>query len=567
MEGENLYKYLIREYELKYLNNKEIDGLIELLTKHKSLGYLSGKSLEQQREALSERSGRELLVALYEATAGKPFADIVINEYNSIPSEEAQALYLSICIFHRIGAHARAGLISRLHDINFSYFKEKLFHPLESVVYHHRNYLINDYVFTTRHQHIAELVFEQVLVDQDSRFDTYIKIISKLDVDYESDRHLFIALTNAKKLMDVFKDPEKIRYIYTIANENVGEHAALMQQESIFKMNPKSGNLDKAEELLKKAHEIEPKNGLIAHSKAEFLLRKAENSSQKLVIKNNLTNAKEICKEIISNRRNRNIVHGYHTLLKITIYELENLLKEDSSDLIDKKIQEFEKILTKAISIYPNESFLLDAEASFNKLIENTPQALKSLESAYSANKKSPYLATRLSNYYIENDQVDKALKVLQESLDLNINNKELNNRYVKLLMRKNPEDYVELKHYLRKSFIKNDKRYDAQFWYARTLYLLKDTENTEYFEYLKGVAVDSRIKKEPKGLVTINGQEQVFEGSVIKLENFYGFVKQDVSGETIYFQRDRNKTELRSNSRIRFNKAFNYNGPITILI
>ncbi|WP_373943245.1 SIR2 family protein [Polaribacter sejongensis] len=499
--GERLTILLNRSYTLGYLNDKEINDLIDLLAKYKSLGYLTGKSIEKQREALSEKSGRELLVALYEATAGKPFPDIVMDEYKSIPSEEAQNLYLTICMFHRIGTYARAGNISRLHNISFSYFKDELFKPLESVVYNHRNYVINDYVFTTRHQYIAELVFEQVLVDQDARFQKYINVINSLDVDYESDGQVFIALTNARKLMDTFREVEKIRSIYEVAYENIGEYASLLQQESIFEMNAKGGNLEKADLLLKRAHEVDPGNGFISHSKAEFLLRKAANSSQKLVVKKLLSSAKEICHDIIKNRKSKNITHGYHTLLKIYLHELGILFKEENSELIEFKIQEFEKILSKAMQSYPNESFLLDAESSFNELINNSPQALESLKSAFELNRRSPYLATRLSNYYVENDNIEEALKVLQESITLNLSNKDLNFKYAKLLIRKDPEEYGDIKHYLRKSFVKNDKRYEAQFWYARTLYLLGDNEYSEFFNYLKSVPLDVRKRRNLKVL------------------------------------------------------------------
>jgi tetratricopeptide (TPR) repeat protein len=565
--GDRLNTFLIQDYTLQYLNDKEIDGLIGLLQKHKSLGYLTGKSIEEQRSALSERSGRELLVALYEATAGKPFADIVMSEYKSIPSEEAQNLYLSICIFHRIGVYARAGIISRLHEINFSYFQNKLFKPLESVVYHHRNYVINDYVFKTRHQHIAELVFEQVLIDQESRFEKYISIILKLDVDYDSDRQVFIALTNAKKLMEVFRDPDKIRELYNIAYENIGEQPALMQQESIFEMNHKNGDIEKASTLLNRAHEIEPKNGFIAHSKAEFLLKKASNTQKYLVVKTLLNSSKDICHNIISNKKNKNIVHAYHTLLKIYLLELDKLLEEENIDLIDKKIQEFEKTLAKAMQSYPNESFLFDAEASFNKLLDNSPKALSSLKSAFEANKRSPYLAIRLSNYYIDDGSIDDALTVLQDSININVNSKDLNFKYAKLLLKKNPEKYIDLKHYLRKSFVKNDKRYEAQFWYARTLYLLEEKECSEYFEYLKDVPLDSRFKKKQQGIVTVNGISIVYEGTIIKLENYFGFVKQDINGEAIYFYRDSDLRDLRSNSRVKFNKLFNYSGAVASII
>tara|TARA_R110000796_G_scaffold88850_4_gene191937 strand:- start:91483 stop:94575 length:3093 start_codon:yes stop_codon:yes gene_type:complete len=565
--GERLYIHLSRRYTLGYLDDKEINDLIDLLTKHKSLGYLTGKSREKQKEALSEKSGRELLVALYEATAGKQFADIVMNEYNSIPSEEAKNLYLTICMFHRIGSYARAGNVSRLHNISFTYFKDQLFKPLESVVYHKRNYVINDYVFTTRHQHIAELVFEQALLDQDSRFQKYIEVISKLDVDYESDRHVFIALTNAKKLMEAFRDVEKIRAIYSVAYENLGEDASLLQQESIFEMNAHGGNLEKADSLLKKAHLLEPKNGLIAHSKAEFLLRKAQKTSQPLIITKLINSAKEICAEIVGNIRNKNIVHGYHTLLKILLFELKILFDNGPQETIERKIQEFEKTINKVMQNYPKESFILDAESSFNQLIDNSPRALESMKSAFEINKRSPYLATRLANYYVENQNINEAMEILQESVNLNPNNKDLNFRYARLLMEKNPEDYSELKHYLRKSFTKNDKRYEAQFWYARTLYLLGEEENKEYFNYLKGVSLDVRIKRQPQGEVTFNGTLKIYEGTVTKTEDSYGFVKEDLSGESFYFYRGRSMGELRKNNRVKFKKAFSYNGPTAIII
>ncbi len=567
VNGDRLSNILTRDYTLKYLKDNEIENLIQLLSKYKSLGYLQGKSLDQQKEALSEKSGRELLVALYEATAGKPFADIVMDEYNSIPNEEAKNLYLSICVFHRIGAYARAGIISRLHGINFSYFKENLFSPLESVVYTRMNYNINDYVFQTRHQHIAELVFEQVLVDLDSRYDKYISIISKLDIDYDSDRQVFVAMINARNLLKVFKDVVMIRSIYIAAYTNVGEISSLMQQESIFEMNADGGNLEKASDLLDKAHEIDPKNGFIAHSKAEFLLRKAEKTQLRLVANNLLSSAKEICNEIISNKRSKNIVHAYHTLLKISLLELKNSIENNVNDTIELKIQHFEKTLNKAKQIYPNESFFHDAEASFNNLINNTPKALESLKAAFLINKRSPYLATRLCNYYIEEGLIDEGLDVLTASLSINENDKDLNFKYAKLLDVKTPENYIDLKHYLRKSFTKGDKRYEPQFWYARCLYLLGEKEEAMiYFNYLKDVPLDVRIKRKLNGYITIGNQNKIFEGTIIKLENSFGFIKKDFTAESLYFTRSI-LDDLKYNSRVRFYIAFNYNGPVADVI
>lgn len=567
--GEKLQIFLDRVYTLGYLNDVEIEDLITLLSKYKSLGYLTDKSEVEKKKALSEKSGRELLVALYEATAGKPFPDIVMDEYNSIPNEDAQKLYLAISMFHRIGTYARAGNIARLYDISFNYFRDKLFRPLESVVYYSRNYSINDYVFTTRHQHIAELVFEQVLINQDDRFQMYISVISKLDVDYDSDRQLFMEITNARKLMSAFKDVEMIRNIYEVAYDNIGREAKLIQQESIFEMIADGGNIEKANMLLNEAINIDPENLVILHSKAEFLLKKAERSSQKLVIKKYVEASKEICRELIGNRKNKNNVHPYHTLLKVYLLEIKNSLEEGNSSLVETKVNEFERTITKALQTFPNESFFLDAESNFNSLINDTPKALESLEKAFDLNKRSPYLATRLSNYYLNNERLDDAIKVIEDALQFNINDKELNYKFSVLLALRAPESYTDLRHYLRKSFTKNDKRYEAQFWYARILYLLNDDENKEYFEYLKNVPLDVRVKKHTKGFVTEKGDKIIYEGRIIKLEASYGFIKQDLSGETIYFYRDSKSDykDLRINESVKFHKAFNYNGPVSILI
>lgn len=564
--SQTLGSFLTRDYELQYLNDKEIEDLIAKLTIHKSLGYLDGKSFETQKEELAEKANRELLVALHEATSGKPFEDIIIDEYNSIPDEEAKEIYTSICVFHRIGTYARAGIISRLHNINFTYFKEKLFKPLESIVYHKRNYLINDYIYTTRHQYIAELVFEHVYTDQEARFQKYISILAKLDFGYESDRLLFIALTKAKLLIDTFKDPTYIRNIYDVAYENLGDDAALLQQEAIFEMTIDGGNMEEADTLLNLATEIDPKNTNILHSRAEFLLKKAERARQKLAKQTLLRSAKSLADKIIKDK-SKNTVRGYHTLLKINLAELSDLLLENDTNQINNKIQDFEKILNKGIQLYPNDSFLLESESSFNELINKIPEAHAALKAAFESDKRSPYLAIRLSNYYLNDGRIKDAMSILNECLSLNINNKDLYFRYTKLLMEDSPENYEEIRHYLRKSFTKNDKRYEAHFWYARLLYILGDKENLDYFDHIKNAPLDFRLKKRPVGVITENGVEKIFQGTIIKLENSYGFIKEDLTSEGIYFVRDSVHDSLRFGNRVKFKKAFNYNGAIGILL
>ena len=84
-------------YEVRYLTTPEVDTLIELLEKHKAEGELAGLSIAERRSAFVEVAGRQLLVALHEATLGRTFRDIIQNEFDHIWPLDAKHIYLTIC--------------------------------------------------------------------------------------------------------------------------------------------------------------------------------------------------------------------------------------------------------------------------------------------------------------------------------------------------------------------------------------------------------------------------------------------------------------------------------------
>ena len=74
------------------------------------------------------------MVALHEATSGKPFEDIIADEYAEVKPELAQLMYLGVCFLNRFDVPVRAGIIARVFGIRFTDFKERFFKPLEQVV-------------------------------------------------------------------------------------------------------------------------------------------------------------------------------------------------------------------------------------------------------------------------------------------------------------------------------------------------------------------------------------------------------------------------------------------------
>jgi hypothetical protein len=58
-------------FDIRYLGKREINALINNLEKYNCLGILKDKPREEQVKAFNETAGKQLLVALHEATSAK----------------------------------------------------------------------------------------------------------------------------------------------------------------------------------------------------------------------------------------------------------------------------------------------------------------------------------------------------------------------------------------------------------------------------------------------------------------------------------------------------------------
>lgn len=564
-----LSKYLTESYQIKYLHNSEISELLILLEKHNSLGTLTFKSNLARIEAFSEKAGRELLVALYEATTGKHFEEIIFDEYKSINNIKAQSLYLTVSIFHRLGAEARAGFISRVHNISFHEFKEKLFIPLEFIVFDKKDNKINDFVYITRNKLIAQIIFEKVLLTPQDRFDEYIRILNNLNIDYESDRTAFISITNARKLLEVFPDPRMVRRIYEIATIQNKDDAKLLQQQAIYEMNAPGGSIHSANRYLQEAYKLSPKDPIISHSMAEMMYKKAERSNNSHEFFAAIDECLSICASIISNYQNNS--HPYHTTLKALILKLKFILELDDTPSIERMMKDIEKAFISTKQNFPNEQFILEVESKFNELINNKKDAKKLLEMAFKANKSSQFIALRLANFYDREGDIESSITVVKEALDLNSGDRDLNYKYGMLLEQRDLPNYEDIKYYLRRSFTNGDSRFNSQLQYARCLYLTNQINDAkEIFVILSKVNADPAIKKETIGIIKSNKKPVKFEGIIYTLELSYGFIRRDGIGDDIYFYRFENDydwDQVKRGVKVNFFIAFNYKGAIAVSI
>ena len=78
----------ISEFVVPGLTDEDIDGLIEVLDRHHRLGKLKGVSDTARRRAFSDKAGRQLLVAMIEATLDVRFEEKAVTEADDLTGVE-----------------------------------------------------------------------------------------------------------------------------------------------------------------------------------------------------------------------------------------------------------------------------------------------------------------------------------------------------------------------------------------------------------------------------------------------------------------------------------------------
>ena len=76
------------EHVVSPLSDPDIDGLIAVLEKNKRLGILTGESTSRRRQAFRDQAGRQLLVAMIQATSGENFERKAQDEYLELTGAE-----------------------------------------------------------------------------------------------------------------------------------------------------------------------------------------------------------------------------------------------------------------------------------------------------------------------------------------------------------------------------------------------------------------------------------------------------------------------------------------------
>lgn len=568
---ESIKDYVSATYTLNNLSIREIEDLISKLELHDCLGpNLKNKSRADRLKEFTINFERQLLVALHEATMGEPFEDIIFNEYESIEPIQARTIYRTICTLNRLRVPVRAGLIARMFNINFSEFKEKFFLPLEKVVLW-ENTGGDDIHYRSRHPEIAEIVFNRSFSTTLERYKEYIDIIDKINTSFESDRISFRHLIKAKSLHDIFPNHDDVANIYSYALDIIGSDPYILQQMAIFERIRPNGNLNNAIELLHSALDKAPYDSSIYHSLATIWRDKANMAPDAYT---RIKFRGEAKKNIdISTSKFGLSSYNAATAIELSIDNFKDLLSDEtiSERVIDDSLVKIEELILSAKQKFPEDGFISTLEASLASILDDNKRVMASLSKAFNENNRDPLIAIRLSKIYIENKNLDAALKILKDALERRRSHHRLNFQYAETLRDIGSTDTETLIYYYRRAFTPSDQNYKAQFWFARFAYeshnlkekqLAKDT-----FLYLKRIRISAEEKNKVRDYIGGEHTPKYCYGCIKSLCSDFGIITVDGAGDDVYFPSSEVENELwgvlKVGDRMKFYIGYRYSGPI----
>lgn len=578
---DELEPYVSNVFEMRYLSESNILRLLEKLEAHDSLGYLARLPADKRPDELKFVHGRQLLVALLEATHGAPLTEIIEQEYRSIFPEEARRIYLDICSLHRFGPPVRAGLISRIHDLSFEDFSKKLFEPLEAIVVLRRDDRSGDYVYEARHSYIAHELYTAVLTDQEDRFDNIIRIVTKLNPSFSYDQEVLKQIIRSENLRMTLNNPDKIRQVYDAAEASFGESSVICHQRGVFELGiaVAMGQIDTAEKWLDRAEDLAPYNRAIRHSLAELALKRsrvAESAEDREWWRQK---AVERATALISKSTSP---YPHHTLLKAAVDAVKDALQaldiaptETATLRVGEAITHAEATLKKGRQAFPNEAVLLNEEGNLSTVLAQGERAEGAFEKAFERNPRSSLIAKRLARIKRARGSFDAAEEILRKGLEHNPGSAELHYDLAITIIDSAPDaaqrESETLLYHLRRSFTPRDNNLQAQFWYARQLSIAGRFEEARpLFRQLSEARVPFREKTQVRGILKDPSGDPIEKvGTVSMWRETWGFIDLADPRMRVFLPLSESNADLgeyiSAGTVVRFKLGFAIRGPIAI--
>lgn len=170
--------YPVTFFKMPLLSGADINNLLDKLQDHGLLGKLQAMPRDRQAKEFSVRAGKQLLVAMREATLGADFDTIIANELEDLQADEIRIVYLAACLATAAGYGITTEQIIGLTDLSPAECLALLDGGLKGVVVE----MGKAGLWFARHRIIAEVVVDK-LASRDLLKQAYKRLLESLSRD------------------------------------------------------------------------------------------------------------------------------------------------------------------------------------------------------------------------------------------------------------------------------------------------------------------------------------------------------------------------------------------------
>lgn len=341
------------EISMPGLTDKDIGGLLDILQRENRLGVLVDKKRADQERVFRDQCGRQLLVAMIEATSGKPFNEKIKDEFAQLEGE-MQRVYALIAVASafRFGINKNDLLLAVPSPSN------DVLNAIQRLVKRHVVTCEDDMWYRARHRVIAEVVFAdltengqvgEVLLDL-----TRAAAMQISPADPANSRHnrLIRRLTNHEFLKTAIGFDEA-RYFYASLESLLRtDHNYWLHRGSL---EVEDGSLHSAENFLNQARARNPSDMNVQTEYGYLLFRKAIENPAGPHASEYISEAVALLKANIAARGAKD-PHAYHVLG----HNMLDWVDRGIPTRIEKKaeLESLSKIIDEAVSKHPSNDHL-----------------------------------------------------------------------------------------------------------------------------------------------------------------------------------------------------------------
>lgn len=356
------YNPIISDYSK--ICEDDVDPILEKLKKFGSWTRLEKMKLSERRKEIIEKSRKQLLIGLLEATSGEGYKNIINREYSSITEYNQKAILLLTGLATLQRSFSSESTLTRaLHNLNIKETLSELTSKMEGIISY-----ANGKIMTRHRVYIEELIYNFISSDELlEMLKAYISAFSVynfpivLHIKNKKDSAVYKGLINFKFLKKILHDEKKILDLYEYFEKTLELEGLFLLQYGLalraYKRHREA--LDK----LRIAREAYSESVQIEHAYAQQLLIIAvDKATDKSLTLRYLEDAIDILRKIDFSNKSEIDLYPIITLSRGHIKVLHHLNRIlEAKELAGKYFNEIESRFphTKARLISETKNFLL----------------------------------------------------------------------------------------------------------------------------------------------------------------------------------------------------------------